>query len=54
MSDREWGKDCRKSGNAVVTSGGGKRLSAGQMCACKIRLPNPVENILSGGFNDAE
>src|ERR1700674_887947 len=46
--------DCRKSGNAVVTSGNGKRLSACPMCPRKIRMPNQVETILSGGFNDAD
>jgi hypothetical protein len=46
--------ECRKSENAVVTSGNGERLSACQMCAYKIRMPNRDENILSGGFNDAD
>ena len=47
-------KDSRKSGNAVVTSANWGRLSACQMAAYKIRMHNPVENILSGGFNHAD
>ena len=37
------GKDYRKSGNVVVTSGKSERLSAYQMYAHKIRVTNQVK-----------